>query len=213
VSQAPERIAALDELREGLREAARRDVAAAAPRRRRRRQRRAGGLLAAGVLVAAGAAGAAQLISTGRPVRDVRQGIVAGYRPAPGMSQLPLIARDPGGGAAWGVRVYSARNGDRCVVAGVVNGAALGEMSGGRFHPYPTDRLGSCNHPGHPFAALHRDRGRTLVFGIAHPGARRVSIAVGGGKPHAAPTGRGGAFLAVYRGEIQDNKLKIDYAR
>ena len=163
------------------------------------------------MLVAAGAAGAAQLISTGEPVRDARQGIVAGYRPGPGPSQLPLVARDPGGGPSWGVRVYTARNGDRCVVAGVVNGAALGKMSGGRFHPYPEDFAGSCGHPGQPFGNAQRDRGRTLVYGIARPGARRVTIAVGDGRPNAVPTGRGGAFLAVYRGEVLGSDLTIDY--
>jgi len=210
--QAPERIPALDELRESLREAARRELAAAVPLRRRRRRRRVGGLLAAGVLVAAGAAGAAQLISTGEPVRDARQGMVAGYRPGPGASQLPLVARDPRGGPSWGVRVYTARNGDRCVVAGVVNGAALGKISGGRFHAYPADFAGSCGHPGQAFGDSHLDRGRTLVYGIARPGARRVTIAEGGGRPHAVPTGRGGAFLAVYRGEVLPGELKIDYS-
>lgn len=210
MSHTPERIPALDELREGLREAARRDVAAAAPRRRRRR-RRVGGLLAVGALVAAGAAGAAQLISTGEPVKDSRQGIATGLRPGPGPSQLPLIARDPAGGPPWGVRVYTARNGDHCVVAGAVNGAALGKMSGGRFHPYPAGFPGSCDQPGRAFGDRLSDRGRTLVFGIARPGARQVTITVGGARPNAVPTGRGGAFLAVYRGEVLGSDLKIDY--
>jgi hypothetical protein len=170
-----------------------------------------GGLLTASVLVAAGAAGAAQLISTGEPVHDSRQGIAAGLRPGPGMAQLPLVARDPGGGPAWGVRVYTARDGDRCVIAGAVNGAALGKMSGGRFHPYPADFPGSCGHPGHAFGDRLSDRGRTLVFGIARPGARRVTITVGAGRPSRVPTGRGGAFLAVYRGEVRGSDLKIDY--
>jgi len=213
MSQAPEqRLPALDELRERLRAAAHRELAAAVPRRRRRRRRRVAGLLAAGVLVAAGAAGAAQLISTGEPVRDAREGILAGFRPGPGPSQLPLIARDPGGGPAWGVRVYTARNGDRCVVAGVVNGAALGQMSDGRFHPYPEGYAGACGHPGRPFGNAQLDRGRTLVYGIARPAARRVTIAVGGGRPNPVPTGRGGAFLAVYRGEVLAGDLKIDYS-
>jgi hypothetical protein len=163
--------------------------------------------------VAAGAAGAAQLISTGEPVKDSRQGIAAGLRPRPGLSQLPLIARDPAGGPPWGVRVYTARNGARCVIAGAVNGAALGKVSGGRFHPYPADFTGSCAHPGQAFGDRVSDRGRTLVFGIARPGARRVTITVGRGRPNAVPTGRHGAFLAVYRGEVLGSDLKIDYGR
>ena len=31
------------------------------------------------------------------------------------------------------------------------------------------------------------------------------------GKPNRVPAGRGGAFLAVYRGEVRGSDLKIDY--
>jgi hypothetical protein len=202
------RIPALDELRERLREAAHRELTGA-PRRRRRR-RRAGGLLAAVLLVAAGAAGAADLIATGEPVKDPRAGMSAGYRPGPGLLQLSVIARDPAGGPGWGVRVYTARNHQRCVLAGVVNGADLGRMSGGRFHPYQRGFAGACGRPGRPFGTLQYTGGRTLVFGIARPGAQRVTIAVSGAA-HSARTGRGGAFLAVYRGEVASDALQISY--
>jgi hypothetical protein len=208
MSAPPEGIPALGELRESLRAAARRDVEA--PTVRRRHRRRAGGLLAAGALVAAGAAGAAELILTGEPVKDTRRGIVAGYRPGPGREQLSVVARDPDGGPAWGVKVFISRNHRRCAIAGVVNGVALGTLSGGRFHPYPADLAGTCARTGRPFGAVQRVGDRTLVFGLARPGVRRVTIAVGG-RQHPAQTGRGDAFLAVYRGEVASDELNIDY--
>jgi hypothetical protein len=201
-----ERIPALDELRENLRAAAAREIEAAAPRRRRRRRRRATGLLAVGLLAAAGAAGAAQLISTGEPVRDTQA--VAGYRPAAGLPQISVVARD--GRTAWAVRVFRSRNGQRCAIAGRLNGVALGVMRGGTFHPYARDFHGTCNRPGRPFGGTQYVAGRTLVFGIARPGTKRVTVTVDG-KPKPAPTGRGGGFLLVYRGPVANDELKIRY--
>jgi hypothetical protein len=203
---APDRMPALDELRESLRAAAGRDIAAAAPRRRRRRRRRATGLLAIGLLGAAGAAGAAELIATGEPVRDDHA--IAGYRPAAGLSQISVVARD--GRTAWAVRVYTARNGQRCVLAGRLNGVALGVVRDGAFHPYPRGLTGSCDRVGRPFGTTQYLAGETLVFGVAKPGARRVTVTVDG-KPKTVATGRLGGFLLVYKGAIADDELKIDY--
>jgi hypothetical protein len=203
----PERIPALDELRESLRAAAARDIAATAPRRRRRRRRRAGGLLAVGVLAVAGAAGAAELIATGTPVRD-DGAFTMGYRPGPGLSQLSVVARD--GKTAWGVRVFRSRNGQRCAIAGRLNGVSLGVMRDGRFHPYTSDFHGTCNRPGRPFGEPQYMAGQTLVFGVASPGAKRVTVTVDG-RRRSAPTGRGGGFLLVYQGAIANDALKIDY--
>lgn len=202
-----DRIPALDALRESLRAAAAREIEAAAPRRRRRRRRRATGLLAVGVLVAAGAAGAAELIATGTPVRDDRA-VAAGYRPGAALPQISVVARD--GKAAWAVRVYTARNGQRCVLAGRLNGVSLGVVRGGTFHPYPAGLTGSCNRVGRPFGSTQYIAGQTLVFGAAKPGARRVTVSVDG-KRRSAPTGRLGGFLLVYRGPIANDELKIDY--
>jgi hypothetical protein len=205
---APERIPALDELRESLRAAAARDIAAAAPeRRRRRRRRRVTGLLAVGALAAAGAAGAAELIATGSPVRDDRA-FTAGYRPGAGLPQISVVARR--GGTAWAVRVFRSRNGQRCAIAGQLNGVSLGVMRGGTFHPYEPGFHGTCNRPGRPFGEPQYIGGDTLVFGVAARGARRVTVTVDG-KPRTASTGRGGGFLLVYRGPIANDALKIDY--
>src|SRR4051812_45999982 len=201
-----ERIPALDELRESLRAAAAREIEAEAPRRRRRRRRRATGLLAIGVLAAAGAAGAAELLATGEPVRDDRA--IAGYQPAAGLPQISVVARD--GRTAWAVRVFRARNGQQCVLAGRLNGVSLGVMRGGTFHPYARDFHGTCNQPGRPFAGTQYVAGRTLVFGIARSGAKRVTVTVDGQR-RPAPTGREGGFLLVYRGPIASNELRIDY--
>jgi hypothetical protein len=203
---APDRIPALDELRESLRAAAAREIADAAPRRRRRRRRRVTGLLAVGLLGAAGAAGAAQLIATGKPVRDHHT--IAGYQPAGGLPQISVVARD--GRTAWAVRVFRSGNGQHCALAGRLNGVALGVMRGGTFHPYAPDHQGSCNRPGRPFGSTEYIDGRTLVFGIARPGAKRVTVTVDG-RARTAPTGRGGGFLLVYRGPIANDELKILY--
>jgi hypothetical protein len=202
-----ERIPALDELRESLRAAAARETEAAAPRRRRRRRRRATGLLAIGLLAAAGAAGAAELIATGEPVRD-DHAVAAGYRPGAGLSQISVVARD--GRTAWAARVYTARNGQRCVIAGRLNGVSVGLVSNGTFHPYPPGFTGSCNRPARPFGTTQYIAGETLVFGVAKPGARRVTVTVDG-TPKPASTGRLGGFLLVYRGSITSDELKIDY--
>jgi hypothetical protein len=177
--------------------------------RHQRRRRRATGLLALGLLAAAGAAGAAELIATGEPVRDTRT-IASGYRPGPGLAQLSVVARDPEGGTAWGVRIYTAANRQRCVVAGQLNGISLGRVVGGTFRPYARDFAGSCDRPGRAFGATQYIAGRTLVFGLAAPGARRVVVTVDG-RPQPARTGRGGAFLVVYRGAVTSDELKLDY--
>jgi hypothetical protein len=106
--------------------------------------------------------------------------------------------------------VYTARNRQRCVIAGRLNGVSLGVVRGGTFHPYPRGFAGSCDRVGRPFGTTQYIAGQTLVFGVAKPGTRRVTVTVDG-KPKPAPTGRLGGFLLVYRGPIADDQLKIRY--
>jgi hypothetical protein len=202
----PERIPALDELRESLREAARRDVEAAAPRRRRRRRRRATGALAAVLLGAAAAAGAAELISAGEPVRDDRAQTAA-YRPS-GRVQIAVQARDRD--VVWGAGVYTARNGQRCVLAGEVRGGVeLGVVRDGVFHRFDAGRSGACAAPGHGVGQLEPHGDRTLIFGLAKPGGH-VTVTVDGER-RSPKLGLGGAFLLVYAGQVPSSDVRIDY--
>jgi hypothetical protein len=201
-----ERIPALDELRESLREAARRDIEAAAPRRRRRRRRRAGGLLAVALLGAAAAAGAAELISAGDPVQDTRAQTSA-YRPDGTPMQIDARAADPERKETWVVGVYTARNGEQCALAGQLRGNEIGEIAGGVFHAYGAQTTGSCGRAG-TRDLLRRDD-RTVVFGLAKPGARVT--ATSDGKAAHAVAGRDGGFLFVYRGTLGPADVQIDY--
>jgi hypothetical protein len=112
---------ALAELRESLREAAVRDIAARKPRRRRRRGI---ALFAAVLLGGAAAAGAADLISSGEPVRNER---AAGPRyDSSGQLQLATIAKDKP--LPWGVQIYTSAGGKNCALVGRIRGAQLGRL-------------------------------------------------------------------------------------
>jgi hypothetical protein len=63
---------------------------------------------------------------------------------------------------------------------------------------------------GRPFGTTQYIAGQTLVFGVAKPGTRRVTVTVDG-KSKPARTGRLGGFLLVYRGPIANDELKIRY--
>src|SRR4051794_6450428 len=84
-------VSAIEELRENLREAARRDVRAT--RVRRRRQRRATGLIAVALISGAAAAGAADLIAVGEPAVDARGVQPDRYKPPPGSLRPAIVAR------------------------------------------------------------------------------------------------------------------------
>jgi hypothetical protein len=197
---------ARDLLRERLLEAARREEAQTArpARRRRRRRRRTIGLGVAALLGAAVAAGAADLISTGEPVRDASHS-GSQYEPAPaGAPVLVAKARDPDRNSTWGVGIYTGANGQTCAIAGQVRGVTLGRIENGRFRAYTSDSNGACGdlrrHP------IFLDRllvggahPRTIIYGRARASERTV-VAESEGRPHSAPTARGGAFVFVFAG-------------
>jgi hypothetical protein len=194
-------IQALDELRESLREAARRDIEAR-PRRRRSR-RRIGGLAAVLVVAAGGAAAtAADLNSTGKPLPKPKLGSTR-YQPAPGAS-LQLAVRADDKPLAWGVKVFKSNNGQTCVIAGQINGIALGLLEGGKFHPYPKVPHGSCGRPRKLRTPVtletYQGQGRTIIYGIAGTGAKHVTALVDG-QPRTAPVGDSETFLFVFKGE------------
>ncbi len=197
---------AFEELRENLREAAQREVELRRVRVRVRR-RRTGGLLAVALFGAAAAAGAADLISQGEPVKDVKPRSDVN-RPNADPRQLSVTALD--GDRKWGVSVYQARNGSSCVIAGEVNGVALGEVKGGRFHPYPLDYAGQCVRPrprDKTVDFLHRP-GRTLFYGRLGRGLKELPFTVNG-EPQVARPGPNGAFLFVYKGNLPPSAFKL----
>ena len=185
-------MSAVNELREYLREAARRDIDA--ERARRRRFRRRGTVFLATVLLGgAAAATAADLFSVAEPVPDTRQGF-ANYRAAQAGGMTPVVTALSGYELPFGVAIYTAKNGQRCAVAGEALGSSLGRVRNGKFRPYDASQAGTCR-AGKRLLHDAIDIGdKTLVFGRAAPGAKVVTY-------EGTPTtpGRGGAFLFVVK--------------
>jgi hypothetical protein len=157
------------------------------------------------LLGGAAAAGAADLISTGEPVKGVYEQPQR-YQPANGL-QVSVKAHDEP--LPWGVAVYESNDGQQCAVAGQVRGVTLGELRGGTFHPYARGRAGVCgslDRLERTVSTIHRDD-RTVVYGRVRPGIQRL-VAVADGKREVARTGVGGAFVFVFRGRAMVSSLE-----
>jgi hypothetical protein len=185
-------MSALSELREHLREAARRDIEAERARVRRVR-RRSTAFLAAVLLGGAAAATAADLISVGEPVPDKRQGFDQ-YRAAEGGGMTPVVTAASGSKYPFGVAIYTAKNGQRCAVAGEARGSSLGRVRGNTFRPYDATQSGACGSARTLFHSAIDIGDRTLLFGRSKPGAKTVTF-----EGTTQPVGRGGAFLFVMK--------------
>lgn len=197
---------ALAELRESLREAAARDIAARKPRRRRRR---AIGLVVAVLFTGAAAAGAADLISSGEPVKE--QPADPRYQ-TPGQAQIALKARDTP--LPWGVQVYTSETGKTCARVGRVRGTELGLLDAkGVFHRYPKGRSGACgtttNKQGGYISGTTRE-GRTVFYGRVRADASSVTMVTSDGDSRKAEVGPGGAFLLVYRGAVKPSSWTVN---
>jgi hypothetical protein len=195
-------IPAMDELREHLREAARRDIAAAAPKRRRRRV--TFGVVAL-LLGGAAAAGAADLISSGEPLKSpyTQQ---ERYKPS-GRPQIVLTAHDKP--LPWSVAVYDSENGQKCALAGQLRGADLGRLRNGTFHRYEPNQTAVCGDPTRGAGVLSdllTSPDRTIVFGRAAPGKTRVTAIVDG-QPRTTSAGAGGAFIFVFKGKASASEF------
>ncbi len=204
-------MSALDQLRESLREAAQRDIDAR--RVRRRRQRRGTALVAALLLGGAAAAGAADLISIGEPVADLR--VQTGdYKPPRDSLPLKIVARADSGGLRlpYGVGEYVANNRDECLVVGSLLGYTLGRIEDDEFKPYAKDTTGSCNAPGKPLFDTAVDHGRTLVIGRAPPDRRNVTVTIDG-KPTPARLATHRTFLLVFDGEYRRPSVRVTFTR
>lgn len=198
---------AMRELRERLREAARREITSAAGQTARRRptRKRRGVLVLVGVgSAAAAAAGAATLLSVGEPAKDTR-GKSQQFAPNSGDRQVDVTARDPDLPITWGVAVYTAANGDACALPGQVRGGQIGIIRDRVFHPYERSTSGPCGDLGHQrlFYDVHRfpSDHRTVVYGRARAGVRTVAFGVKGDS-YSATTGHAGAFLLLFEGNV-----------
>jgi hypothetical protein len=212
---------ALRALGDSLGEAARREIgpdaadAAGEPRRAFRRFGGRGGLLglvAGSALVVAGAATAGDLISSGEP--EDAGDVPAQVRPVEGSSTpIALRAADPEAGGAWGLRAYRSTGGLACVTAGWIRGQSLGRVEDGRFRAFPPDDPGTASacgpvRPGaasFSFSKPTEPAGRTLVFGRAGDGVRRVEV-LDGEQRHVA-TVSGGAWLVVLDASVDPGRL------
>jgi hypothetical protein len=164
----------MDQLREELRAAARRDVAARA--RRRRRRTRVAAVLALVVVGGGAAAEATNLFDSGPAAPDIR-GQPPRYAPGQGeRRQIVVKLRVAGSPLPYGVAVYRTSENRECAVPGVVNGSELGDLVDGRFRPFAADRIGSCNAPGRVTIDSARIGGRIVLFGLAPAGARSVVL-------------------------------------
>ena len=185
---------AMKELREGLLDAAERDVAA--QRVRRRRSRRTIGVLVALALGGTAAATATDLIAIGDPSPELRT--VDGfekYEPT-AARQVVLQADDPDSDLDYGVALYTATGAQTCALAGQLRGRQLGVVQGAVFRPYPADTIGACITPGRSTFDQRQVGRNVLVFGVAAEGVRQITS-----NGESQPPGPGGAFLFVFGGE------------
>jgi hypothetical protein len=200
---------AMRHLRDGLYEAAARE---ARPVLRRRRLRRTGAL-ALVALSTAGVATGASLLATGDPVPDV-SGVGGRYLPAsPGSGRIAVVADDPALGSRWGVASYTARNGERCVVAGQVRGTSLGLVRNDVFHPYALRTSGPCS--GLPPLPLVWDarffpgpQPRSVVYGRVSRRVHSIAVEVDG-QHYRGAIGHGGAFMFLFQGEVTPAEVKL----
>ena len=166
-------MSALDQLREGLREAAARDVVRA---RRRRRRTRLAAALALAVVGGGAVADATNVFDSGPTAPDIR-GQLPRYAPGQGeRRQIVVKLRVDGTPLPFGVAVYETGEGRACALPGVVNASALGNLVDGRFRPYAADRVGTCNVPGRATIDQATVAGRAVLYGLAPARARSVAL-------------------------------------
>ena len=183
---------ALEELRENLRKAAQRDIDAHRVRSRRRR-RRTTGLVVLALLGGAAAASATDLISVGKPLRQPANRTTA-YAPDGGTKMQVALTAPSGAALPYGVVTYTAKNGERCAVAGFIRGTQIGLVQGDKFRPYAVDYTGACRKGKRLFYDSIVIGDRVLLFGRARPATRRISVP---GLASGVPVAKGGAFLFV----------------
>jgi hypothetical protein len=137
--------------------------------------------------------------------------------PAPGTSTVePLRASDPGGGAAWALRVSRSRTGLVCGTVGQARGAGFGLVGlDGRFRDLADSAVDGCGHPpligARVFDARRSADVRTVVNGVAGERLRGVTVTAAG-RRRTLPVGPGGTFLLALRGYPEDIGIDVRLA-
>ena len=88
----------------------------------------------------------------------------------------PVVTARSGSKYPFGVAIYTAKNGQRCAVAGEARGSSLGRVRGDTFRPYDASQAGTCRAANALFHDAIDIGDRTLLFGRAKPGARTVTF-------------------------------------
>ena len=192
-------MSAMEQLREGLRGAAQRDVAA---RRARRLRRRAAAMLALVLIGSGAAAQATNVFETGPAAPDIR-GQIPRYAPAPATD-----ARSPRSCAFRGLRSRSASRSTRprtatpapCPASSTAARSAI--SYDGTFRPYAADRVGTCNVPQRPTIDSATVAGKAVVFGLAAPKTRTVVLRATGERFRVGPD-RAFLFVVPTRGPAE----------
>lgn len=175
-------------------------------RGRRRRGRTAGLATVAAVLSASAVAGATGLFGGTGPEVETTPDL------GPGLSRVPADERvaqatvvDPSGGLPWGVRVYTSRRAETCVVTGRVRDGRLGRLSDSRFRPLPAEQPGFCADLAEQgLVATVRVYGadygeRSVLYGIVDRSV--VGVALRGPEGTSSVTvASDGTFIAVRKG-------------
>jgi hypothetical protein len=207
-----------DEMPPGIREFGDRLVAAAEQRSSEKPARRrffGRPLLLAGVVsvVVAGGAGAAALISIGEPAEE-RTDAPPNARDA-GTRILAVEAKDPGGKLPWGASVYGQTDGKKCIIAGHLYKGQLGMLRGNEFRAFSPTDYGACGRPDQNatrlFVATGPARGepdRGLAFGRVADDVKSLRVRTKEGVRNV-PLGSGGAFLLVFDGAVDLDRLRF----
>ena len=211
----------LDELAAALERAYRREERAGA---RGRPRLRIGLLLPAAValvLLGCGAAAGTLLV--------LRGSVIPGPAPEdvqPQMTPLvrtahvePISARDPAGGAPWGVRIARSETGLVCTTAGQIVGGRFGVIGlDGRFRALAPEFTDGCGTPrtGHTslvgarvFYSPAEAAVRTVVDGFAGPDLRSAVLQPAYGPTHKIALASDGAFVTVFAGYPEDIGARV----
>ena len=97
----------------------------------------------------------------------------------------PVVTARSGSKYPFGVAIYTAKNGQRCAIAGEARGSSLGRVRGDTFRPYDATQAGACGSANALFHSAIDIGDRTLLFGRA--AARREGRDVRGRTNRSRP--------------------------
>jgi hypothetical protein len=214
----------LDELGAALELAFERGERAAAGRRHRFPRLRMGLLLpaaAALVLLGCGAAAGTLLVLRGSVIpAPAPEDVQPQMKPLVRTAHVePLRARDPAGGAPWGVRIARSETGLICTTAGQIVGGRFGVIGlDGRFRELSPEFTDGCGaqRPGHTsligarvFYSPADAAVRTVIDGFAGPGLASAVLQPVYGRPRKLAVASDGAFVTVFAGYPEDIGARV----